>query len=42
MQDIARQTKAAEELCARMQSVGVFGPGCPVKTPSTVGEVAGR
>ena len=31
MQDIERQTKAAEDLCARMQSVGVFGPGCPVK-----------
>ena len=42
MQDIARQTKAAEDLCARMQSVGVFGPGCPVKTPSSVGEAPGR
>ncbi|HVZ22194.1 MAG TPA: MBL fold metallo-hydrolase [Vicinamibacterales bacterium] len=42
MQDIARQTKAAEELCARMQSAGVFGPGCPVKAPSSVVEGTGR
>jgi hypothetical protein len=42
MQDIERQTKAAEDLCARIQSVGVFGPGCPVKTPSAVTEPAGR
>jgi glyoxylase-like metal-dependent hydrolase (beta-lactamase superfamily II) len=42
MQDIERQTKAAQDLCARMQSVGVFGPGCPVKTPSLIGEAAGR
>jgi flavorubredoxin len=40
MQDIARQTKAAADLCARMQSVGVFGPGCPVKTPSSVSEAS--
>jgi len=42
MQDIERQTKAAEDLCARIQSVGVFGPGCPVKKPSSVTEAAGR
>jgi len=28
-----RLTKAAENLCARTQSAGVFTPGCPVKTP---------
>jgi hypothetical protein len=38
---IERQTKAAEDLCARTQSVGVFGPGCPVKTPCSVSEAAG-
>jgi hypothetical protein len=42
MQDIERQTKAAQDLCVRMQSVGVFGPGCPVKTPSSIIEPAGR
>jgi hypothetical protein len=31
LQDIRRMTKAAEDLCARTQSVGVFAPGCPVK-----------
>jgi hypothetical protein len=35
-QDIKRMTKAAEDICARMQSAGVFGPGCPVKTPAGV------
>jgi glyoxylase-like metal-dependent hydrolase (beta-lactamase superfamily II) len=35
-QDIKRMTKAAEDLCARTQSVGVFAPGCPVKTPAKV------
>ncbi len=42
LQDIERQTKAAEDLCARMRSAGVFGPGCPVKTPSSIAESAGR
>jgi glyoxylase-like metal-dependent hydrolase (beta-lactamase superfamily II) len=36
LQDIRRMTKAAEDLCARTQSVGVFAPGCPVKTPARV------
>ena len=35
-QDIKRMTKAAEDLCARIQSAGVFAPGCPVKTPAKV------
>jgi glyoxylase-like metal-dependent hydrolase (beta-lactamase superfamily II) len=35
-QDIKRMTKAAEDLCARTQSAGVFAPGCPVKTPARV------
>ena len=34
LQDIQRMTKAAEDLCARTQSAGVFTPGCPVKTPA--------
>jgi hypothetical protein len=34
LQDIRRMTKAAEDLCARTQSAGVFTPGCPVKTPA--------
>jgi glyoxylase-like metal-dependent hydrolase (beta-lactamase superfamily II) len=36
LQDIRRMTKAAEDVCARAQSAGVFTPGCPVKTPSQV------
>ena len=36
LQDIQRMTKAAADLCARTQSVGVFAPGCPVKTPARV------
>jgi glyoxylase-like metal-dependent hydrolase (beta-lactamase superfamily II) len=36
LQDIRRMTKAAEDLCARTQSVGVFAPGCPVKTRARV------
>ena len=36
LQDIRRMTKAAEDLCARTQSAGVFAPGCPVKTPARV------
>lgn len=35
-EDIRRMTKTAEDLCARIQSVGVFAPGCPVKTPAGV------
>jgi len=31
-----RLTKAAENLCARTQSAGVFTPGGPVKTPATI------
>jgi len=34
LQDISRMTKAAEDLCARTRSAGVFTPGCPVKTPA--------
>jgi glyoxylase-like metal-dependent hydrolase (beta-lactamase superfamily II) len=36
LQEIRRMTKAAEDLCARTQSAGVFAPGCPVKTPARV------
>jgi len=35
-QDIQRMTKAAEDLCARTQTAGVFMPGCPVKAPSAI------
>ena len=38
LQDIQRMTKAAEDVCARVRTVGVFTPGCPVKTPATIGE----
>jgi len=34
LQDIQRMTKAAQELCDRTKAVGVFTPGCPVKTPA--------
>ena len=34
LQDIQRMTKAAQELCDRTKKVGVFTPGCPVKTPA--------
>jgi glyoxylase-like metal-dependent hydrolase (beta-lactamase superfamily II) len=34
LQDIQRMTKAAQELCDRTKTVGVFTPGCPVKTNS--------
>jgi len=34
LQDIQRMTKAAQELCDRTKTVGVFTPGCPVKTPA--------
>jgi hypothetical protein len=37
-QDIQRMTKSAADVCARVQAVGVFTPGCPVKTPSAIGE----
>jgi hypothetical protein len=36
LKDIERQTKAAEDLCARTAAAGVFPPGCPVKTPSAI------
>jgi len=36
MQDIQRMTKAAEDVCIRTQSAGVFTPGCPVKAPATI------
>jgi hypothetical protein len=36
LQDAQRMTKAAENLCARTQSAGVFTPGCPVKTPAAI------
>jgi hypothetical protein len=36
LKDIQRQTKAAEDLCARTASAGVFPAGCPVKAPSRV------
>jgi hypothetical protein len=36
LQDIQRMTKAAEDVCARVQTVGVFTPGCPVKTPAAI------
>jgi glyoxylase-like metal-dependent hydrolase (beta-lactamase superfamily II) len=32
LQDIQRMTKAAQELCDRTRTIGVFTPGCPVKT----------
>ena len=38
MQDIQRMTKAAEDVCLRTQTAGVFMPGCPVKTPAAVGD----
>jgi hypothetical protein len=38
MQDIERMTKAAEDVCSRTQAAGVFMPGCPVKTPSAIGD----
>jgi Metallo-beta-lactamase superfamily len=41
-QNIERQTNAAQDLCARMQSAGVFGPGCPVKTPASIVEGGAR
>jgi glyoxylase-like metal-dependent hydrolase (beta-lactamase superfamily II) len=34
LKDIQRQTKAAEDLCARMASAGSYPAGCPVKAPS--------
>jgi glyoxylase-like metal-dependent hydrolase (beta-lactamase superfamily II) len=34
LKDIQRQTKAAEDLCARMASAGTYPAGCPVKAPS--------
>ena len=34
--DIARQTKAAADLCTRTAAAGVFPPGCPVKSPSPI------
>jgi hypothetical protein len=34
--DVQRMTKAAENLCARRQSAGVFSQGCPVKTPAAI------
>ena len=33
-----RMTKAAEDVCSRTQSAGVFTPGCPVKTPAAIGD----
>jgi glyoxylase-like metal-dependent hydrolase (beta-lactamase superfamily II) len=36
--DIARMTKAAEDVCTRTQAAGVFTPGCPVKAPAPVGD----
>lgn len=36
LQDIARMTKATEDLCARVKAAGIVPPGCPVKTPSQV------
>jgi hypothetical protein len=36
MQDIQRMTKAAEDVCARTQTAGVFMPGCPVKAPAVI------
>ena len=38
MQDIERMTKAAEDVCSRTQSAGVFMPGCPVKIPAAIGD----
>jgi hypothetical protein len=38
MQDIERMTNAAQDVCTRTQTVGVFMPGCPVKTPAAIGD----
>jgi hypothetical protein len=38
LQDIQRMTKAAEDVCSRTQSAGVFMPGCPVKTAAAIGD----
>jgi len=42
LQDIQRMTKAAEAICARTQSAGVFSAGCPVKVPSPIMESPAR
>jgi hypothetical protein len=36
MQDIERMTKAAQDVCSRVQAIGVFTPGCPVKSPAGI------
>jgi hypothetical protein len=33
LEGIRRQTRAAQELCAKMAAAQAFPPGCPVKTP---------
>jgi Metallo-beta-lactamase superfamily len=38
MQDIERMTNAAQDVCTRTETVGVFMPGCPVKTPAAIGD----
>ncbi len=36
MEGIRRQTRAAQDLCARMAAADSFPPGCPVKTPAPI------
>ena len=33
---IRRQTKAAQDLCARSAAAQYFPPGCPVKAPASI------
>ena len=36
LEGIRRQTKAAQDLCARMAAAQSFTPGCPVKAPAAI------